>query len=34
MISTFIYTGIRFSELRMLKMSDIDLKNRTLFVQQ
>lgn len=33
-ISTFIYTGIRFSELRMLKMSDIDLKNRTLFVQQ
>jgi site-specific recombinase XerD len=32
-ISTFIYTWVRFSELRMLKMSDVDLKNRTLFVK-
>jgi len=31
-IATFIYTGVRAEELRMLKMSAIDLANRTLFV--
>ncbi len=32
-IATFLYTGVRFSELRALKCSDVDLKNRTLFIK-
>lgn len=32
-IATFIYTGIRLAELRNLKMEDINLENRTLFVR-
>ncbi len=33
-ISTFIYTGIRKAELINLKVSDIDLDNKSLFVKQ
>jgi len=32
-ISTFIYTGIRASELMNLKVSDVDMENKTLFVR-
>lgn len=32
-IGTFLFTGVRLEELRNLKITDIDLDNRTLFVQ-
>ena len=34
LFATFLYTGIRKSELLHLKLSDVDLENLTLFVRQ
>jgi len=33
-IATFLFTGIRKAELLNLKYTDVDLENKTLFVQQ
>ncbi len=32
-IATFLYTGIRKEELRNLKLEDVDIENKTLFIQ-
>jgi site-specific recombinase XerD len=33
-IATFLYTGIRKAELENLKMEDVDIENKTLYVRQ